>query len=47
MQIKRKEMWNCIKCGYKEPVSQYKHSPVRFCPECFKKDRAQIPMRKK
>lgn len=47
MQTSKKEMWFCIKCGYREPVSKYKQSPVRFCPECFKEKRGQIPMKKK
>ena len=47
MQINKKLMWYCQRCGYKEPVSKYKQSPIRFCPECFKQNKAQIPMIKK
>lgn len=46
MQIKKKEMWFCSKCGYKEPVSSYKQSTTRHCPECFKNNKVQLPMRK-
>lgn len=47
MEYQKKKMWHCMRCGYQEPVSQYKQSPVRFCPACFKTNRSQNPMRQK
>lgn len=47
MQINKKQMWHCSRCGHKEPVSSYKQSPVRYCPECFKTTKAQNPMQKR